>query len=77
METKGDPNMLLLQIGEMKNKENETVKEFYTRVERLLQKIPDNISPKNDVILFLSINAYIGKFGFMLKEKSPKDLQEA
>jgi hypothetical protein len=35
--TKGDPNMLLLQLSEMKKKENETVKEFDTRFERLLQ----------------------------------------
>jgi hypothetical protein len=46
--TKGDPNMLL-QLSEMKNKENETVKEFDTRFERLLQQIPDNISPKDDL----------------------------
>jgi hypothetical protein len=41
--TKGDPNMLLLQFSEMKNKENEIVKEFDTIFETLLQQIPDNI----------------------------------
>jgi hypothetical protein len=43
----------------------------------LLQQIPDNISPKDDAILFLYVNAYLGQFGFMLKDKSPKDLGEA
>jgi hypothetical protein len=73
--TKGDPNMLLLQLSEMKKKENETVKEFDTRFERLLQQIPDNISPKDDVILFLYVNAYVGQFGFMLKDKFQRVLK--
>jgi hypothetical protein len=43
---KGDPNLLLLQLNEMKKKENETVKEFDARFERLLRQILDEIIPK-------------------------------
>jgi hypothetical protein len=75
--TKRDPRMLLLQFNEIKKKENETVKEFDARFENLLQQIPDNISPKDDVVLLLYTNAFEGKFGFMLKDKSPKTLGEA
>jgi hypothetical protein len=75
--TKGDPNMLLLQFSEMKKKENEIVKEFDTRFEMLLQQILDNIIPKDDAILLLYVNTYVGQFGFVLKDKFPKTLEEA
>jgi len=74
--TKGDPNMLLLQLSEMKKKENETVKEFDTRFERLLQQILDNIIPKKDALLFIYVNDYHGKFGFILKDRHPTSLEE-
>jgi hypothetical protein len=75
--TKGDPNMLLLQLSEMKNKENENVKEFDTRFENLLQRIPDNIIPKSDALIFVYVNSYLGKFGLMIKEKRQMTLEEA
>jgi len=54
----------------MKKKEIETVKEFDTRFERLLQQIPDNIIPKDDATIFLYINAYVGQFGFILNPRT-------
>jgi len=75
--TKRNPRMLLLQFNEIKKKENETIEEFDARFESLLQQIPDNISPKDDVVLLLYTNSFEGKFGFMLKDKSPKNLREA
>jgi hypothetical protein len=41
--TKRDPRLLLVQFNEMKKKENESVKEFDTRFENLLNQIPDDI----------------------------------
>jgi hypothetical protein len=76
-ETKRDPRMLLLQLNEAKKKDNEIVKEFDARFEKLLQQIPDNLSPKDDVVVLLYTNAFEGQFGFMLKDKSPKTLGEA
>jgi hypothetical protein len=61
----------------MKKKENESVKEFDTRFENLLKQIPDDISPKDGVVLLQYTNAFEGKFGFMLRDKSPKTLVEA
>jgi hypothetical protein len=69
--------MLMIQFNEIKKKENESVKEFDTRFENLLKQIPDNIIPKDDVILIIYTNYFEGKFGFMLRDKAPKTLVEA
>lgn len=61
----------------MKKKENESVKEFDTRYENLIKQIPNDIFPKDGVVLLQYTNAFEGKFGFMLRDKSPKTLVEA
>jgi hypothetical protein len=73
-ETKGDPRMLLLQLNEAMKTINETVKEFDARFEKLLQKIPRSLIPKDNVHVPLYTNAFEGKFGCMLKDNSPKSL---
>jgi hypothetical protein len=73
--TKKDGRLLLVQFNEMKKEENESVKEFYTRFENLLKQIPDDISPKDGVILLQYTNAFEGQFGFMLRDKAPKTLE--
>jgi hypothetical protein len=71
--TKQDLNLLLLQLVEMKNKENEIVKEFDVKFE----KLPNKLRPRKEHLLFLYINAFPRHFGFMLKDKNPKTLEEA
>jgi hypothetical protein len=52
--------------------------EFYTRFENLLNQIPEDISLKDGVIVLLQYTkSFEGKFGFMLRDKSPKILVEA
>jgi hypothetical protein len=43
----------------------------------LLQQIPKIHHPGGDYLLFLYIKAYPGNFGFFLRDKGPKTIQEA
>jgi hypothetical protein len=61
----------------MRKKENETIKEFDTKFEKLLQQIPNDIFPRREHLLFLYTNAFPRNFGFMLKGELPKTLEEA
>jgi hypothetical protein len=61
----------------MKKKENESVKEFDTIFDNLLKQIPDDISAKDGVSFLQYAEAFEGKFGSMLRDKSQKNLIEA
>jgi hypothetical protein len=52
--------MLLQQLTEIGRNENETVREFNTRFEKLLQRIPSNICPERDHLIFLYTKAFPG-----------------
>jgi hypothetical protein len=43
----------------------------------LIQQIPNNLHPGKYHLLFLYINALLGHFGFMLRDTTPKTLEEA
>jgi len=58
--TKGDPKFSLLQLNELKKKENEYVNYFDAMFEMLLQQIPYVIIPKKSSLTFLYLNAYPG-----------------
>jgi hypothetical protein len=53
------------------------VKEFDAKFEKLLQQIPSKLHPGKDHLLFLYIKAFPGHFGYLLKDKGPKTLEEA
>jgi hypothetical protein len=74
---KEDPNMLLARLNDIRKTENETVREFHAKFERLLQQIPKSHHPGNDFLLFLYTKAFSGQMGFLLKEKAPRTIQEA
>jgi hypothetical protein len=42
---KEDPNMLLMQLNEIRKSENETIREFHTKFERLLRQMPKSHHP--------------------------------
>ena len=69
--------MLLQQLTEIGSNENETIREFNTRFDKLLQRIPRNIFPERDHLIFLYTKAFPGHLGFMVKDKIPKTLEEA
>ena len=60
-----------------KNKDNEVVKEFNSRFEKVLDKIPKDFKPKDLVILLYYTNAFKGPFGFQLRDKAPTTFKNA
>jgi hypothetical protein len=69
--------MLLARLNDIKKSENEIVEEFNAKFERLLQQIPKSCHPRGDYLLFLYAKEFPGQVGFMLKDKSPRTIQES
>lgn len=69
--------MLLTDFKEVKKKEDETIMEFNTRFQKLIDKIHKDIRPQENVALLYYVNAFEGNFGLLLRDKVPKDLKEA
>jgi hypothetical protein len=74
---KEDPNMLLIRLNNITKPENETVREFHDKFERLVQKIPVSHHPSDNFLLFLYTKAFTGQIGFLLRDKAPRTIQEA
>jgi hypothetical protein len=74
---KENPNMLLIRLNNITKAENETVREFHDKFERLIQQIPASHHPSNNFLLFLYTKAFTGQIGFLLKDKAPRTVQEA
>jgi hypothetical protein len=75
--TKKDNGMLVAQFNQIKKKENETVSEFDNRFDRLYSQIPTDLHPTAAVVRLLYMNAFDGKFCFILKDKNPTTLAQA
>jgi hypothetical protein len=74
--TKKDRGMLLTQFNQIK-KENETMKEFDIRFDKLYDKIPADLRPPAATVCVLYMNAFEGQFAFLLKYKAPYTLAKA
>jgi hypothetical protein len=72
-----DIHMLIKILEYMKQTKNETVKEFHTRFENLLQQIPRSHRPEDKYLVYLYTNALLVQLGFLLSEKGPRTIQEA
>jgi hypothetical protein len=72
--TKKDNGMLVAQFNQIKKKENETVSEFDNRFDRLYSQIPTDLRPTDAVVHLLYMNAFDGKFCFILKDKKSHHL---
>jgi len=68
---------MLTQFHEIKKKENEAIREFDQRFGKLVECIPDDLKPRYGDILLQYNNAFDGQFGFILRDKFPKTLEEA
>ena len=69
---------VLIKILEyMKQTKNETVKEFHTRFENLVQQIPRSHCPEDMYLAYLYTNALLVHLGFLLSKKGPRTIQEA
>jgi hypothetical protein len=75
--TKKDSGTLGAQFNQIKKKENEIVKEFNTRFDRLYNQIPTEFRPTASSVCLLYMNAFEGKFHFILKDKKPTSLAQA
>jgi hypothetical protein len=75
--TKKDSIMLMTQFTQLKKKKNETVSEIDTRFDKLHGQIPKYLCPSYVVVCLLYVNAFEGKFGFILRDKKPTTLAQA
>jgi hypothetical protein len=57
--------------------ENESIQEFHTRFETLLQIIPTSHHPKDDYLIHIYTRSFNGQLGYLLRDKKPQSIQEA
>jgi hypothetical protein len=74
---KEDPNMLLTRLNSLWKHENESIREFHTRFETLLQKIPASHHPKGGYLVHIYTKSFNGQLGYLLRDKNPQSNQEA
>jgi hypothetical protein len=74
---KEDPNMLLTRLNNLAKYENESIREFHTRFETLLQRIPASHHPKDDYLIHIYTRSFNGQLGYLLRDKNPQSIQEA
>jgi hypothetical protein len=74
---KEDPNMLLTRLYGIAKRENESIREFHTRFEAALQRIPPSHQPKDDYLIHIYTRSFNGQLGYLLRDKNPQSIQEA
>jgi hypothetical protein len=74
---KEDPNMLLTRLNNLAKYENESIREFHTRFETLLQRIPTSHHLKDDYLVHVYTRSFNGQLGYLLRDKNPQSIQES
>jgi hypothetical protein len=74
---KEDPNMLLTRLNSLWKHDNETIREFHTRFETLLQKIPISHHPSDNYLVYIYTKSFTSQLGYLLSDKNPQTIQEA
>jgi hypothetical protein len=74
---KEDPFVLLNELNYIKKNENETVREFHDKFERLIQQITASHHSSNNLFLFLYTKAFTRQIGFPIRDKTPRTIQES
>jgi hypothetical protein len=69
--------MLLTQLNSLAKHENESIQEFHTRFEALLQQIPPSHHPKDDYLVHIYTRSFSGQLGYLLRDKDPQSIQYA
>jgi hypothetical protein len=72
-----DVQTLLKKLDCIRQTENETVRDFEGRFQRLLYQIPATYTPEEKYLVYLYTNALLVHLGFLLSKKRPKTLNEA
>jgi hypothetical protein len=70
------PNMLLTQLNNLAKYENESIREFHTRFETLLQRIPASHHPKDDYLIHVYTKSFNGQLGYLLRDKTPSPFRK-
>jgi hypothetical protein len=73
---KKDYGMLIAQFNQINRKENKMVSEYDTGFDRLYIQISTDLRPMAATIHLLYVNAFEGKFHYILKEKKPTSLAQ-
>jgi hypothetical protein len=71
-----DGGTLGTQFNQIKEKENETIKEFIYKFDRLYKQIPTDYHPTITSFHLLYMHAFEGKFRYILKDKNPTPLPQ-
>jgi hypothetical protein len=71
-----DIETLLKRLDYIKQVENETVREFHNRFEKLLYQIPRSHHTGDMYLVYLYTNAILVHLGFLLNKKGPKKIDE-
>jgi hypothetical protein len=72
-----DIQSLLKGLESIKQTEDETIRDFGFRFQRLLYQIPESHRPKDKYLVYLYTNGILGHLSFLLNKKNPKTLAEA
>jgi hypothetical protein len=72
---KEDPKMLLTRLNSLAKHENESIREFHTRFEALLQQIPPSHHPKDYYLVHIYTRSFSGELGYLLRDKDPQSIQ--
>jgi hypothetical protein len=68
---KEDLNMLLTRLNNLAKYKTESIREFHTRFETLLQRIAKSHHPKNDYLVHVYTRSFNGQLGYILRDKNP------
>jgi hypothetical protein len=71
---KEDPNMLLTRLNNLAKYENESIREFHTRFETLLQRIPASHHLKDDYLVHVYTRSFNDQLGYLLRDKNPQSI---
>jgi hypothetical protein len=69
--------MFVANFNQIKEKENEIMSEFDNKFERLYNQILTDLHPPDATVCLLYMNAFNGKFHFILNDKKPTSLAQA
>jgi hypothetical protein len=69
--------MLMISLNNLVKQENDTIREFHSRFETMLQKIRMSRHPTHSFLLFIYTKSFTGQLGHLLRDKNPQTIQEA
>jgi hypothetical protein len=72
-----DQGFLFSQFYKIQKYEQESVREFNAKFDALMEEFPLNSRPMGEITSAHYLNAFEGKFQFLLKDKFPQTLKEA